>query len=1251
MTDADKARPIVLPSLGNEYELGQFYNAYTNTFYDGYSAWSAEQVKKTQVIDDGKSHTEFSLSTNDDKRNENAGLDVEGSVSLKLALFEVTGSAKYLNETKSHAYEARVGATCRVKTRERWMPMEQMMNRKYDIVLGNPDFTHFVSKVVEGGQAHITFSQKCSSSEEETQLKGALEGTLRKFVTVEGKLALDKKDEVKKEQSSCEVKLTGDYNPTNPIVTFADAVEEAAHLPQRLQGKTHTLTVRLLPVHMLESRALRICRSLDQTDMINVSTVLGDFQQAQLQFDYTSKEVVNKNWFPNIYEQVQSMARHLRDAYFAFKNVCKTILPQLRGAQDETTPKPTLRNAIKKAENAVKIAYRFVEAKKKEKISVDRIIKEADRQQIINDLTNEVSTSSRCLSLSLAAVDTKEHCLQKKLGRCEELITLCLSGSELARDDDYYADDYDDDDEWYQNNSTIMQNVFSNLDTLGETKKINEEGKVLESMKYCIGRIAKISRIPVPCGNIVAVDERGMMREAIFHGQLTGVRVNEEKREERSFVSVQWNDESLGDDIARCRITYWKICDDTEKPSSNEEGGARRKNEHKDVEIVTSSKVTFPEGLLEDGCYYGFSVQALSKFVGLSPPSDAVVLQTSRAPSIVSKIVKFYNHNKTSIVKSGWELDKKTNFLVVGRQTDERCTWGDLQTGNVAVDLVDVMPEYEPCIQAPEDDKDAKVVLMTGESGHGKSTHINGFFNWIFRISSQDPIRLLLVDDRKHSGLHSVTKKITVYRIRPHTGARIKEPLYVIDTPGFGNFEGITADEYVARTYRALFRLITKIDCVALAMRAFESRSSPKTKAVLHNILHQFGLNVKDNIIALLTFADAAKPPALLALGEVKVPLHQSVKINNASFVCTGEAAASESNEDGTDSKEFRELYWPLYESGNRRMFEAIENLVAVPAGQSAKVTEERAKLNGRLSFLRESIINSVNRGNKISADLDVIKLCITAPSNRDALIKVNVRETQRIDLPSGAQSTLCNVCNFTCHQVCSDGKETCWAMDGHGYCTQCPRKCKWNAHRKETFYYATVDKVVEREFIPEWSDAGRSVESAVLRLISEFIKEQKIILESLHSMHDLHKQLCVIALRHNPKGILDYVNSLIAKAKDRGATAEVEALDVARDVIILSDAVGKDASESSEMMIKVMEKVKTALEGRVRMSTEERLAAQDEPSTFYYEIYTMLLQSYQRKVPTPLKTDFKTDCGNVIRVIELLLHDGIFALFQSKER
>eukprot|EP00118_Oscarella_pearsei_P014135 m.119254 g.119254 ORF g.119254 m.119254 type:complete len:1286 (+) comp37681_c0_seq2:88-3945(+) len=1284
MNDADKAKPIVLPSLGHQLELGQFYDACANTFYDGLSAWTAEEVQRTQMTVECP-QTDFRLSTSNSERDESAGLNVEGSVSVKLELFKVSGSAKYLNETKTHAYEARVGATCWVKTRERTMPMEQLMNLKYDKVLKNPKLTHFVSKVVEGGQAHLSFSKQCSSTEEETDLKGELAGTIKQLVSLDGSLNVDKKDEMIEKHKSCEVQLTCDYSPQHSIVTFARAIEEAEHFPQCLKGKTHTLEVHLLPVETLDSTELRICRSLDEIDMNDVSALIDDFQQARLDLAYTKDKVVNEKWFPNIGKQVQRVEKELIDADIAFRNMCTKILPQLRGARalDESTLqlKESLRKAINAAQKAVKMTSRFVAAKKKEKLMIDRILAEAG--DVINDLAQEepIAAHSSSLSLSLAEADTSKHPVQKKLRRCKERIASC-DDVDVKSDSESDEDESDDEEmaestEWFSDSKNIAKNIFEHLQLIKETKRLNEEGGLHKSMIYRISRTAKIDKprkAPVACGDVVVADERGVKCKAVFHGQPTGVKEFEEK-EPMPHITVQWRGESqiMPDDNLKCRIKYWKICDDTDRPPNSADEAPHVNEESADVDILVdaeSPRVRLPDQLT-DGCYYGVSVQIVSGLVGLSPPSPGVVLQTSRAPSIVSEVVDFYKKETRRLQNNGWELDEKHKFLVVGRRKVHSSK--DTQTGKEAVVMVDVMPEYDTEIPFPENDKDATVILMTGESGHGKSTHINGFFNWILKISPIDPIRLLLVDDRKHSDVHSVTDKITVYRIRPHSGCRITEPLYLIDSPGFGDTKGIQADKYVARTYRVLFSLITKIDCVALAMKASENRCGPKTKAVLNNILHQFGVNVKNNIIALLTFADAAEPPALQALHEVEVPLHQSVKINNASFVCRGEVTSSKSK----DSDDFNQLYWRLYETGNRGMFEAIKQLVPVSAQQSAEVTKERTELNEHLSFLRNCIIASVNRGNTISADLDIMKLSITAPPN--AIFETTIQEINKFDLPPGSHTTLCRICTFTCHKECQiagtgSQKKGCWAMDDDGCCKMCPCRGKWDLHFDEKYYFETTEKKVQRykeDIIAEWSDNSKSVEAALLQLINEFIREQKSIIAHLRKMHLLHRRLYEIALRHNPKGILDYVDSLIAEAKARGAGSELHALIVARDVIKLSVEVdeGADTAGSSSEMIKgVMETVKSVLETRVKMTSLVRLKTQDEPSHFYQKVYDKLPEKYRRmkevhKLPQKSpwlfekilqlgrsKVDFKTNLQWVISVIKVLLRDGIFSMFQAGE-
>ena len=1270
MSLADETQPITIPALGKQIELGQFYDARTNTFYDGLSAWSAEEVEKTQIVRECP-HTNFSFSTNNTERDESAGLDVEGSVSVKLKLFNASGSAQYLNSTKTHAYEARVDASCRVKTRERTMPSDQLMNWKYDEILKKPELTHFVSKVFEGGEAHLSFSQKCSNAEEETRIKGKLSGSIKALIaSIEGSLDADVKKEIIESHQSCEVKLTCSYNPPHPVVTFEDAVDEASKLPQRLRGVTQTVTVNLLPIHTVDSSALRICRSLDERDMRKVSTLLDDLQQACLNLKNTKNEVVNEKWFPKVRRQVDGVEEQLVEADVAFRNVCTTILPKLRGsrASDDSTVrlKERLRKAIKEMQNAVALASRFVNAKKQEMQMVKIILEEAG-DDVINDLASD-KPRVHCLCLSLAEANTKKHAVKKKLRLCTKETISCIADAEKDisnhPESDSSSESDDDDDElaeWFENEE-ITENISKNIKLIKETMQANREGQVLRSMKFHIGRIAKIGKTAVSCGNVVVVDEKGSKSRAVFVGQPTGVVAREINNEgdQRPRVVLEWKNEcDLPLEDNKCRITYWKICDDTDTPPDSADAGLGFKEKSVDVSYERAAsasyyKVSLPSTTLEgvDGCYCGLSVQVFSKLVGLSSRSETTMLRTSRPPSIVSEIVEFHSQNPASLRRNGWELDKERKFLVVGRK-QVHAIRDTKEPSKVAVVMVDVMPEYEPQIPFPGNDKDAIVVLMTGESGHGKSTHINGFFNWIFKISRDDPVRLLLVDDRKHnSSAKSVTDKITVYRIRRHRGCKLEAPLYLIDSPGFGDTRGIEGDKYVARTYRMLFSLITKINCVALAIKTNENRCGPKTRAVLNTILHQFGENVSGNIIALLTFADNTTRLALNALREVKVPFHQYVEINNSSFVCRKESS----------NTKFQELFWNLYETGNKGMFEAIKNLPPVPAKQSAQVTKERTELYEHLSFLRWAIIKSVNRGMKISGDLDIVRQSITAPPN--AMFETTIYETEKVPLSPGKHTTLCSKCSSTCHPECmiaGNQKEKCWAMDLTGHCRICDCKGNWDVHFDENYRFESKPKKVkkyQKDVIDKWSDASKSVESTVLRLIEEFIREQKKIIDTVREMHDLHKRLCQIALRHNPKSISHYVESLIAEARARGSSQEVGALVVAKEVFDLSVAVGEGVDAASETSQSVMEKVKCVLEMRVRMTSDDRIKTQDKPSSFYYEVWRMLPQKYQKRrdVPEPIRgwlfrsnPNFKANFQNVISVIKVLLRDGLFAMFQER--
>ncbi|CAH3036311.1 unnamed protein product, partial [Porites lobata] len=85
-----------------------------------------------------------------------------------------------------------------------------------------------------------------------------------------------------------------------------------------------------------------------------------------------------------------------------------------------------------------------------------------------------------------------------------------------------------------------------------------------------------------------------------------------------------------------------------------------------------------------------------------------------------------------------------------------------------------------------------KVLLLIGATGSGKSTLINGMANYIMGVKWEDDFRFqLVIDDPKVSKSRSQTQYITAYTFYPMEGSALSSKLTVIDTPGFGDSEGL----------------------------------------------------------------------------------------------------------------------------------------------------------------------------------------------------------------------------------------------------------------------------------------------------------------------------------------------------------------------------------------------------------------------------------------------------------------------------
>lgn len=108
------------PALGHDVQLGMLYDVRTAQFFGGVSLWDDKIVNVKQALDEYTvQNGEFTYSFSLDEARKHATLDVEGALVLDLGMVKAIGSAKYLNEDKTSAHEARINVSCTVVRRTR----------------------------------------------------------------------------------------------------------------------------------------------------------------------------------------------------------------------------------------------------------------------------------------------------------------------------------------------------------------------------------------------------------------------------------------------------------------------------------------------------------------------------------------------------------------------------------------------------------------------------------------------------------------------------------------------------------------------------------------------------------------------------------------------------------------------------------------------------------------------------------------------------------------------------------------------------------------------------------------------------------------------------------------------------------------------------------------------------------------------------------------------------------------------------
>ena len=433
------------------------------------------------------------------------------------------------------------------------------------------------------------------------------------------------------------------------------------------------------------------------------------------------------------------------------------------------------------------------------------------------------------------------------------------------------------------------------------------------------------------------------------------------------------------------------------------------------------------------------------------------------------------------------------------------------------------------------DDPNCHTIIVLGETGSGKTTLLNSLINYCVGIDYKDDFRYYIINENTgKSNYLSQTSTVNVYYIKSWSN---HPSLRIIDTPGFGDNttdNTIKTDNETMNKIHTLFKSeIDFITAVCLVVQSANAKLTKNQEYIFSRVVGIFGKDIEKNILPLITFCDANEPPVIHNLKAPKSFFHDIfnnledpwyLKFNNSGFF--------NKNNDS-------EIYWKIGFQSFDIFMTKLGKLKKISLNQTNEVLEERKRLHTKMEGLLPQLNMGLSNMEEIRRQIRIIE------ENEDKIdgaknfeIEEEIPEQKRVHCAVGQHTTLCHLCNFTCHKICyippSENKRYCASMK-NGICTVCPNKCEYTHHSDNEYYYEYTTKKVKRtleELKNTYVGANKNLSTAkqiIIGLNNEFNNIFIKVFEIQEQLKKCIERLNQIALKPNIfKSSEEYIDILI---------------------------------------------------------------------------------------------------------------------------
>lgn len=430
-----------------------------------------------------------------------------------------------------------------------------------------------------------------------------------------------------------------------------------------------------------------------------------------------------------------------------------------------------------------------------------------------------------------------------------------------------------------------------------------------------------------------------------------------------------------------------------------------------------------------------------------------------------------------------------------------------------------------------------KVLMILGQTGAGKSTLINAIVNYIFDVRWEDSFRFVLIEESK-SQTQSQTQWITAYTFNLIQGSKVTFNLTIIDTPGFGDTQGIERDKKLVEQIQEFFSTpaqngIDHLDGIALTVKAHDSRLTHTQRYIFHAVMSIFGKDIGTNIFVMATHADGGTPKVFEALQEAGIPSDKKFIFNNSALYTPSR-----------DRNNFSIMFWEMGVRNIQSFLAEFQKVESKSLTLTKEVLKDRKQLEVCIQGLQQHITEGIAKISCLRQEKNFLKeLKESLDASKNFTYEVVTEKFRLIDLDPGVYITNCLICNRTCHFPCSynvdEDKHKCAAMKPqndpvNAACTVCPEKCSWQKHVNNPKRYERylVKETRTYEDLKKRYDVALEGKGAKETIVKKITVEKRQIetevFSCIQQAHSCIENLDKIALKPNPLSQVQYIQILI---------------------------------------------------------------------------------------------------------------------------